>query len=36
LPVKEQTGLAFASKVRTTNDLGVEVDVMHACGHDAT
>ncbi len=34
LPVKEQTGLAYASKVRMTNDLGVEVDVMHACGHD--
>jgi hippurate hydrolase len=34
LPVKEQTGLPYASTVRTTNDLGVEVDVMHACGHD--
>jgi len=34
LPVKEQTGLPYASKVRATNDLGVEVDVMHACGHD--
>lgn len=34
LPVKELTGLAYASQVRTTNDLGVEVDVMHACGHD--
>lgn len=34
LPVKEQTGLAYASKARMTNDLGVEVDVMHACGHD--
>src|SRR5262249_49020041 len=34
LPVKEQTGLAYASKMRTTNDAGVEVDVMHACGHD--
>ena len=34
LPVKEQTGLSFASRVRMTNDLGVEVDVMHACGHD--
>jgi hippurate hydrolase len=34
LPVKEQTGLPFASQVRTTNDLGAEVDVMHACGHD--
>ena len=34
LPVKELTGLHYASKVRTTNDAGVEVDVMHACGHD--
>jgi len=34
LPVKEQTGLTYASHVRMTNDLGVEVDVMHACGHD--
>jgi amidohydrolase len=35
LPVQEQTGLPYASHVRATNDLGVEVDVMHACGHDA-
>jgi hippurate hydrolase len=34
LPVKEQTGLAYASHARTTNDMGIEVDVMHACGHD--
>jgi amidohydrolase len=34
LPVKEQTGLPYASKARATNDLGLEVDVMHACGHD--
>ena len=34
LPVKEQTGVDYASQVRTTNDLGAEVDVMHACGHD--
>lgn len=34
LPVTEQTGLAFASKVRTTNDEGIETGVMHACGHD--
>lgn len=34
LPVKEQTGLPYASQVRTTNDAGMEVDVMHACGHD--
>ncbi|MEX1245495.1 MAG: amidohydrolase [Thermoanaerobaculia bacterium] len=34
LPVEEKTGLAYASKVRTKNDAGVEVPVMHACGHD--
>ena len=34
LPVKEQTGLAYASQVTTHNDAGVEVPVMHACGHD--
>ncbi len=34
LPLKELTGVPYASKVRTTNDAGVEVDVMHACGHD--
>src|SRR3982751_2768812 len=34
LPVKEQTGLPFASKVRATTLEGVETDVMHACGHD--
>jgi hippurate hydrolase len=34
LPVKEQTGLPYASGVRTTDDKGNEVDVMHACGHD--
>ena len=34
LPVKEQTGLPYASTARMTNDLGAEVDVMHACGHD--
>jgi amidohydrolase len=34
LPVTEATGLAFASKIRTTNDEGVETGVMHACGHD--
>jgi hippurate hydrolase len=30
----EQTDLAFASKVRVKNQEGVEVGVMHACGHD--
>jgi hippurate hydrolase len=34
LPVKEQTGLPYASQARTLDDKGVEVDVMHACGHD--
>lgn len=34
LPVKELTGLAYASTARTTNDAGAEVDLMHACGHD--
>jgi hippurate hydrolase len=34
LPVEEQTGLGYASHVRVKNDSGVEVGVMHACGHD--
>ena len=34
LPVIEQTGLSFASKVRATARSGVETGVMHACGHD--
>jgi hippurate hydrolase len=34
LPVKEQTGLPFASKVRGQTLDGVDSDVMHACGHD--
>jgi hippurate hydrolase len=34
LPVTEQTGLAYASTARTHDDAGVEVGVMHACGHD--
>lgn len=34
LPVVEQTGLPFASKVRMTTAAGVETGVMHACGHD--
>ena len=33
LPVSEQTGLPFASKV-TTQYNGQTVGVMHACGHD--
>jgi hippurate hydrolase len=34
LPVEEKTGLPYASKVKTKNDDGQEVSVMHACGHD--
>jgi len=34
LPVEEKTGLPYASKVRTKDDSGVDVPVMHACGHD--
>ncbi|MFJ3486817.1 amidohydrolase [Pseudomonas sp. NPDC090202] len=33
LPVKEMTGLPFASKA-TSVRLGKDVPVMHACGHD--
>lgn len=33
LPVSEQTGLPFASKVRT-QWMGQEVGVAHVCGHD--
>jgi amidohydrolase len=35
LPVEEQTGLPYASKVVVKNDEGKDVHVMHACGHDA-
>ena len=35
LPVEEDTGLPYASKVTTRDDNGREVHVMHACGHDA-
>jgi hippurate hydrolase len=34
LPVEEKTGLPYASKRRVRNPAGVEVPVMHACGHD--
>lgn len=34
LPVQEKTGLPYASTVRTKNDAGLDVGVMHACGHD--
>jgi len=35
LPVEEDTGLPYASKVTAKADGGREVHVMHACGHDA-
>ena len=35
LPVEEDTGLPYASKVTAQGDDGREVHVMHACGHDA-
>lgn len=34
LPVQEKTGLAYASSKRQVNLEGVEMPVMHACGHD--
>ena len=34
LPVKEETGLPYASKAKGNTPDGKEVDVMHACGHD--
>jgi amidohydrolase len=34
LPVREATGLLYASAVTTTDGDGKEVPVMHACGHD--
>jgi hippurate hydrolase len=34
LPVTEQTGLPYASKVRQRDRNGNDVGVMHACGHD--
>lgn len=34
LPVAEQTGLPFASKVKAVGMDGQETPVMHACGHD--
>jgi amidohydrolase len=34
LPIIEQTGLPYASKVVTRDRSGREVGVMHACGHD--
>jgi amidohydrolase len=34
LPVREATGLPYASEVTATDAQGNEVSVMHACGHD--
>lgn len=34
LPVSEQTGLPYASRVQAKDDTGQLVPVMHACGHD--
>jgi len=34
LPVTEQTGAAYASAVKVTDEKGSSVGVMHACGHD--
>jgi amidohydrolase len=35
LPVREQTGLPYASEVVAKDPEGRDVPVMHACGHDA-
>jgi hippurate hydrolase len=34
LPVEEKNNVPYASKVKTKNEVGQEVSVMHACGHD--
>ena len=34
LPIEEQTGLPYASKVKWKSASGAEIPVMHACGHD--
>lgn len=34
LPVREETGAAYASKATRTDPQGRTVPVMHACGHD--
>lgn len=34
LPIVEETGLPYASKVRARDRQGNDVGVMHACGHD--
>jgi hippurate hydrolase len=33
LPIKEETGISFES-VKTTKQSGIDVPIMHACGHD--
>lgn len=34
LPIEENTGLAYASKVKTVDQHGKTQPAMHACGHD--
>lgn len=34
LPVQEKSGLPYASRARQANLNGVDMPVMHACGHD--
>ena len=34
LPIREQTGVPYASNRIVKDDLGRDVPVMHACGHD--
>jgi hippurate hydrolase len=34
LPIVEETGVPYASLVKTKNAAGQDVGVMHACGHD--
>lgn len=34
LPITEDTALPYKSTVKTKNETGQEVGVMHACGHD--
>src|SRR3981081_3658349 len=34
LPVREETGLPYASTQTATDATGKQVPVMHACGHD--
>lgn len=34
LPIVEETGVPYASHVKTKNAAGQDVGVMHACGHD--